>query len=260
MKIKTLWDNLKKYYNQFSLKSGYFKTFIVWVFILILALLLISVLKDFNNKNNKIIVTGSAQKDITSDLIVWTGNFSTKSLNLKDAYNKLQNDLLKIKSFLKGKGINDDEMIIDSIVINKDYKRIKKNDEEIDLFDGFSLSQAIKIESKNIEKIEKISREITDLIQQGIEFYSSHPQYYYTNIADLKKIMVGLAAKDAFSRAQQIAENSNSRIKNLKNARMGVFQIIGKNSYENFTSGGTFNTSSKEKTVSINVHLEYNIE
>lgn len=47
-------------------------------------------------------------------------------------------------------------------------------------FNGFNLKQNISIDLKEIVKIEKISREITEIIETGIEFNSAPPAYYYT--------------------------------------------------------------------------------
>jgi hypothetical protein len=41
---------------------------------------------------------------------------------------------------------------------------------------------------------------------------------------------------------------------------MGIFQIIGQNSNEDYSWGGTFNTSSKEKTATITMKLEFGID
>ena len=41
---------------------------------------------------------------------------------------------------------------------------------------------------------------------------------------------------------------------------MGVFQIVGLNSDEDYSWGGSFNTSSKMKTASITVSATYSIK
>jgi hypothetical protein len=38
---------------------------------------------------------------------------------------------------------------------------------------------------------------------------------------------------------------------------MGVFQITGKNADEDFSYGGAFNTTSREKTASITLRVDY---
>jgi uncharacterized protein len=50
-------------------------------------------------------VTGSAEKDFVSDLIVWKGSYSRKSMDLKNAYADLKNDENSIRAYLSGKGI-----------------------------------------------------------------------------------------------------------------------------------------------------------
>ncbi|HOH75055.1 MAG TPA: SIMPL domain-containing protein, partial [Paludibacteraceae bacterium] len=47
---------------------------------------------------------------------------------------------------------------------------------------------------------------------------------------------------------------------NLKNSTMGVFQIVALNSSEEYSWGGSFNTSSKYKTATVTVRLQYNIK
>jgi hypothetical protein len=122
------------------------------------------------------------------------------------------------------------------------------------------LTQQVEIESKDVERIENISREITDLITLGVEFYSNSPQYYYTKLSELKIEMISSATEDARVRAEKIAANANASIGSLKNAQMGIFQIIGQNSSEDYSWGGTFNTTSKMKTATITMKLQFGIE
>ena len=72
--------------------------------------------------------------------------------------------------------------------------------------------------------------------------------------------MISQATEDARIRAEKIAENAGSNLGILKSARMGVFQITGQNSKEDYSWGGTFNTSSKEKTASITMRLQYQVK
>jgi len=72
--------------------------------------------------------------------------------------------------------------------------------------------------------------------------------------------MIENATKDAKERAEKIAINAGSSLGDLKNASMGVIQITAKNSAEDYSWGGSFNTSSKLKTASITIRLEYTID
>ncbi len=112
----------------------------------------------------------------------------------------------------------------------------------------------------DVDKIEKISREATELIQNGIEFTSSAPLYYNTKLAEVKMELLAKASADAKARADAIAKNAGNSLGKLKKATMGVFQITGKNSNEDFSYGGAFNTSNRLKTGSITIKMEFSAD
>ena len=127
-------------------------------------------------------------------------------------------------------------------------------------FIGYRAVQSVTIKSKEVDKVENISREITDLLEQGIAFNSNSPSYYYTKLAELKIDLLKAAATDARKRCETILDEAGSGKGRLTKSSMGVFQITGQYSGEEYSYGGTLNTSSKEKTASITVSLEYDID
>jgi hypothetical protein len=46
----------------------------------------------------------------------------------------------------------------------------------------------------------------------------------------------------------------------METGDMGIFQITGQNSNEDYSWGGTFNTSSRKKTASITVRVNFTID
>ncbi len=209
-----------------------------------------------------ITVTGSAEKDFVSDQIVWDGNYTRKSLDLKSAYASLKEDESRIKSYLKEKGISDAEMVFSAISIDKEFNtRYDENGRQIgNEFTGYNLKQNVTVDSKNIDKVEKISREITELIESGIELNSSAPSYYYTKLSELKIDLLAKASADAKLRAETIAKNAGSSLGGIRKATMGVFQITGQNSNEDYSYGGVFNTSSKNKTATITMKVDFAVD
>lgn len=239
----------------------YISTFLIALAVVCAAAILGSAFKNRNNYTQKISVTGLGSRDFVSDLVVWTGSFSRSSFELKQAYQLLNNDRELIQKYFTSKGVSEKELIFSSVTISKNFDELFDNEGRLTgrKFIGYTLNQSITIESKEVEKIENLSREVTELINQGIEFYSENPRYYYTKLAALKVEMISEATKDARSRAQSIAENAGNKLGNLKNASMGVFQIVGQNAGEDYSWGGTFNTSSKRKTASITLNCDFEI-
>ncbi|MGJ7033837.1 SIMPL domain-containing protein [Niabella hirudinis] len=203
-------------------------------------------------------VTGSAEKDFTSDLVAWNGSYSRTDFDLKTAYAQLKQDENNVRNYLSRKGITDKQMIFSSVKIDKIF-RSNYNEETkstTTTFGGYNLTQNVKVESADIARVEALSREITGLIETGIELNSPEPLYFYTKLADLKLDLLAKAAEDARKRAETIAKNTGGSLGNVVKANMGIFQITGQNSNEDYSYGGAFNTSSKNKTASITVNLE----
>ncbi|MBA6157216.1 SIMPL domain-containing protein [Tenacibaculum sp. S7007] len=243
------------------MKNTNLNAVIFGIAIVIAAYLLGNSIINRNKPQGNIAVTGLGKADFTSDLIVWEGSFSKENPNLKEGYNNLEKDKKIITDYLMSKGIKPEELIFKAVKSNKNT-RTKYSPEGKYMgeeFLGYRLTQSIKVESNNVEKVEKISREITELLNKGIQFYSQPPRYYYTKLADLKVEMISKATADARSRAEKIAENSGESLGDLISAKMGIFQITGQNSNENYSWGGTYNTSSKEKTASITMKLNFEV-
>ena len=215
-----------------------------------------------NKQNGKIQVTGLGEKDFSSDLIVWEGSFGVENKELKMGYANLEVDKEMIKRYLLSKGVKEENLVFTAVKTRAQSKRNYSVDGKYigDEFTGYELKQSILIESHEVDKIEKISREITELLNKGVNFYSRSPRYYYTKLADLKIEMISKATEDARLRAEKIAEFSGGKLGKIVSAKMGVFQITGQNSNEDYSWGGTFNTSSKEKTASITMKLVYDID
>jgi hypothetical protein len=237
----------------------YINSIIIGLTILLTGLTFSRAFINRNRANNSISVTGLGSKDFVSDLIVWNGWFIKKNLSLKDAYTELDKDREKIKTYLLSKNVTAEKIVFSAVEIEKEFDDVFDNsgNKIRSTFVGYRLKQNIQIESGEVDQIENISRQVSELINSGIEFYSSNPQYYYTKLAQLKIEMIAEATKDAFNRAKKIADNAGSGVGRLKNADMGVFQIVAQNSSEEYSWGGSFNTSSKRKTASITVRLDY---
>lgn len=235
---------------------------IIAISVIISAFLFSNAFQNRNQHNDTISVTGSGSKNFVSDLIVWRGSFSKKSLILKEAYAALDSDREIIKKYLVSKGLQESDLVFSAVAINKDFETTYDANENIrqQLFTGFTLTQNVQVESKAVDKVEAISREVTELINSGVEFYSNPPEYYYTKMAALKIEMIAEATKDANARAKSIAENADSDLGKLKKSEMGVFQIIAQNSSEDYSWGGSFNTSAKKKSANITVKLMYQVD
>jgi hypothetical protein len=244
-----------------KLMKNYINAALFAVAIVISSIILGKAFIDRNKAENVISVTGLGKSDFTSDLIVWEGLFSNDNYDLKSAYAQLESDKQIVSSYLKSKGVAEKTIVFTAVTTTRNTKPNYSPDGKYlgEVFTGFNMSQRVELKSTDVERVEQISREITELLNKGISLYSEPPRYYYTKLADLKIKMISEATEDARIRAEQISEKSGSSLGDLQSATMGVFQITGQNSDEEYSWGGTFNTSAKEKTASITMKLTYEV-
>jgi len=229
---------------------------------LILAVILMTNTYKNGHKSNDIInVTGLGKKDFKSDFVIWSGNFEKRGNTLEQASTLLNAEKEAVKKYLLDKGVKNEQIVFSAVDIRKDFVNtyFENGNLKDQVFKGYILNQTVKLESSEVDKIEEISRSITELAKDGIGFSSYPPQYYYTKLSELKIEMVAAATEDARIRAERIAENANANIGNLRYAKMGIFQIIAQNSNEDLSWGGNFNTSSKMKTATITMKLQFGL-
>lgn len=208
--------------------------------------------------DDAITVTGSAKKRIKSDLVVWNAGVATQAPQLSDAYKQLSDYVPRIKKYLIEKGVPESQITVSSIATTT-LTRTDENGRATSEITGYSLKQGVSVTSNDVDKIAQISREATELINQGILLESNAPQFYYTKLGDLKIEMLGEAAKDAKTRADRIAESTASSIGSIRSARMGVMQITAPESTE-VSDYGVNDTSSIEKDVTAVVNVSFSVD
>jgi uncharacterized protein len=220
------------------------------------------------DKNN-IRITGSARQRISSDLIEWCGAIEATAMERTVAYSALKVGTEKAVAFLKLKGVSEDEIQTQSAYVTEEFETIKEETvqagtnfplrSERKVSKGFVARQDITISSKNVAQIEQVSREVTTLLEQGVDITSQPPNYYYTKLGELKLTMLAEAAKDARARAENILVSAgNSHVGKLVYADMGIININAANSTSTSTEGNN-DTTSRDKDIITIVHAEYEV-
>lgn len=210
------------------------------------------------NRDQTITVTGSARKRIRSDLVIWRAGVSYQSAVLADAYRALSESVPRVKAYMISKGIPENQITISSISSQTLHAKTNEG-EDTGQITGYSLKQELEVRSSDVDKIAKIAREATELINQGILLESMAPEYHYTKLGDLKIEMLTEAAKDAKVRAQQIAQSTGSSIGSVRSAKMGVLQITPADSNQ-VSDTGMNDTSSLEKDITGVVNISFAVD
>lgn len=221
-------------------------------------------------EKNNIRITGSARKRIVSDLIQWSATVEAQGTDRTAAYVALKGGTEKAVAFLKAQGVKAEEIQIESASLTEEFETIKEDKvlpgtnvplrSERKESKGFQAEQVVTISSTNIAQIEKASREITTLLEQGVNVTSHDPRYYYTRLGELKLEMLAEAAKDARARAENILSSAgNTGVGKLVYADMGIININAANSTGTSNEGNN-DTTSRDKDIITIVHAEYEVQ
>ncbi len=200
-------------------------------------------------------VTGQATKNIKSNFIIWTARVTGSNANREKAFATLQAGMKITLSYLAARHIAPRSIQVSSISSTVNYQRDKQG-HQTHTISGWDLSQSVTVTSHQVLHVARVGRQITDLINQGVQIDSDAPKYIYTKLASLKLAMLAAATRDAKDRATQIADNGGSRISRLLDATMGVMQIDPAYS-TNVSWQGNDDTTSYKKVVIAVIHAEF---
>ena len=223
------------------------------------SIILSSAFLKFQKATHEVItVTGSANKSITSDYVVWSASFDVRDADSAKGYKRLSTDLEKVKQYLQAKGIKGDELTIPQVGTQQLYKKDSHGNDTNELID-YRLSQSVEVHSANVTNVTAISRMITELIDQGVQLNSGAPAYHYRKLDELKLEMLGRATENAKQRAANMANATGNHIGTIRSAKMGVFQITPINSNE-VADYGVNDLSALDKKVTAVVLATFAIE
>ncbi|WP_418981588.1 SIMPL domain-containing protein [Alistipes sp.] len=209
-----------------------------------------------------VVVTGLGETEFVSDLIVWNAALTAEAPTIEAGYAQIEQSKAKVSRYLTDKGLPAEAVVFGFVNVNKQFQPVYNANGNWagQRFTGYELRQNVTVESHDVEKVETISREISSLIAQGVSIEAYAPDYYYTKLDDVKMGLIERASADARMRAEKIADNAGTKIGKVASARMGVFQITGANSNEEFSAGGSFNTTSRTKKARITMRIEYRVK
>jgi hypothetical protein len=206
-----------------------------------------------------ITVTGSARRNVSSDLIVWRGSLSVESPTLLAAQALLAQQETSAREFLIRQGVTNAQfhpIAIQRIQLRTGKQAAEGDTETESSTTRFRLSRAIEVRSGDIDTVLGMDSKTSLLINQGIEFTATTPEFIWTKAGEAKIEMLADAARDARARAEQIVSQGGRTISRMRSAKMGVFQVTPLYSTQN-TWDGMNDTTSREKTVTAVVNASY---
>lgn len=223
-------------------------------------------LAEYKRQKNSISINGIAEQQIKSDFIVWTCGYNIRAKDIQEGYRNLEAAKEMVKKYLMDNGISESKIVFESISIYENYAKGAAGD-TTNTIESYDLYQSATIQSEEVDKITEISRNITELIGEGIDLESYSPEYHYTQLSDLKISLIADATADATKRATMIAENAGSKLGKLKYAKIASMKIKplysdGSDYYDyyDYYYDTDNDTASLEKEVTVTVYCSFEID
>jgi hypothetical protein len=214
-----------------------------------------------HDHQNTLAVTGLGKLDFEADLVTWSVSVTGFGSTRQEAYAAVSDARKAVESYLNAKGFAPESYLVGAARINERTEAQFNNGNFVgNRIMGYEIEQTISMESDKLTEVEVVSRGVSELMNQGIQLYSASPQYFYSKLSDLKIQLIDAATADARKRAEHMAAEAGAELGSLHSARLGVFQITGRNANEDFSWGGAYNTGSRLKTASVTARLEYGVE
>jgi uncharacterized protein len=238
-----------------SERSSLSSWIVIALALIISSALLGGAIRGIKRASDTITVTGSARRPIRSDYLVWKASVSSQKSSMQEAHRDVQRYADRVRSYLRDHHVPDSSVTFMSLETEQ-IPEFLPGGHPTGKIAAYRLVQRFEIRSANVDSIAALSRQASDLIDEGIPLETTQLEFLFTRLADLRVEMLGEATTDARVRAQKIAESSGSKIGNVRSARMGVFQITPRNSTE-VSDYGVYDTSSLEKDITAVVSLTF---
>jgi hypothetical protein len=214
--------------------------------------------RSIKRANDVVTVTGSARRPIRSDFAIWRGSVASQQPALADAYREVTRYATRVRAYLADQGVPDSAVTFRPLE-TYGIPEISPSGRETGRTAGYRLSQSFEVRFADVDRATQLSQQAASLVDQGVPFTSSPPEYIYTRLADIRIGMLGEATKDARARAAAITGSMGSEVGAVRSATVGVFQITPRYSTE-VSDYGINDVSSVEKDITAVVRVTFAIE
>ena len=203
-------------------------------------------------------VTGSYSQEVTSDKGKFDFYINSREATRAKSYAVLSKQIPQIEKYLVSKGFKKEDIDVNPISGYEVYD-VTPNGSSTNRIVAYNASQMISVKSGDVKKVKKVSTEIYDLAQKGIEVSSSNAEYYYSKLSDLKVEMLEKATQDAKHRASAMLKATRNRVGKIQSLQMGVFQITPAES-TNVSDYGISDTSSIQKKITAVANVTFRVK
>lgn len=183
-------------------------------------------INKFVEKDRVVTVKGLAEMEVPADKVTWPLVYKEVGNDLITLYDKIKTTNQTIVDFLKGKGIDEDEISINAPeIIDMQAERYNSNPVPF----RYNVTTVITVTSNKVGRVRELISEQGELLKQGVAItggdYRYNIEYDFTGLNKIKPLMIEEATKNARESAMKFAKDSDSKLGKIKRANQGQFTI-----------------------------------
>lgn len=213
-------------------------------------------------RQQSITVKGLAEKPARADNAEWTVRISTRGATIAEAVEKLRGERPVLDEFLLKRGLEKSGWDIGNESVSPHYEEEPlENGGTRSVQRGYDAEQAIRIATRDLDKITTAHRELLQLRMENHPVSASAPLYLVGNLEEIKMSLIADATRNARTRAQEFVKQDGVKVGVMRQASQGAFYILavgGEASDDSY--GGVYDKTTIDKIARVVVTIVYNIE
>ena len=200
--------------------------------------------RDYRAAERYVTVKGLSERAVKANRATWTISFNVAADQfdaLQDAVDRSQHE---IESFLGRQGFAPKALEVEQTVVNdRDANPYAVPNQG----PRFSARGGVVVRTTDVDRVDRASRAVNDLVRQGLLLEPTRPTYAFTLLNDIKPAMLAEATKAARTAADEFARASQSSVGSIRRASQGVFSITGEDGETEH--GGPFTLAKQVRVV-----------
>jgi hypothetical protein len=196
--------------------------------------------------NRYVTVKGLSEKTVRATLAAWNISFISQADTFESAISKNRTDQERLVKYLKDAGMQENDIEIGTPRVQQN--RYEKDGKSVFQYE---IQHSILIKSSNVDLVKTIASRSSEILELGIALSGwNAPNYYFTELNTIKPDMIAEATVNARKAAEKFAQDSQSKVGNIRKARQGPFSFHG-------IARGMSETQQIEKIVRVVITSDY---
>lgn len=200
-------------------------------------------------------VTGEAGTNVAADRAVWSLTAQETAPTARQAVTMVAHDVNALSAYLRAGGVDTSTLVLSGVSTSPNLQYVNGNPTGRIL--NYQASRSVTLTSKDVRLVQRLGQDIGTVLETGANISSSGPQYFVSNLGALRPTLIAAAMRNARARAVALTSATGGSVGSVRSARSGPFQVNAAGSVA-VSSGGVYDTTTIEKTVSTTVTVVFN--